>query len=91
MEPEALKRTLKHLKDNELNVTTIVTDRHRSVEKILSEDHKDIVHYFDIWHVARSKDSSSVFKTINLKLKPLIKFYYYNSGITCIFSHYSIT
>jgi len=53
MELEGLKRCLSHLLTL-LSVCSITTDRHPSVQKYLRDCHVNIVHYFDVWHVAKN-------------------------------------
>lgn len=52
-EKEGLKRALRYLKEAGLGVKLIVTDRHPQIQKYLREQHKDIKHYYDIWHVSK--------------------------------------
>ena len=53
MEKEGLERVLTFLADQKLSVGTLVTDRHRQINKWLREQHPEIVHYYDVWHVAK--------------------------------------
>lgn len=53
MELAGLERTLKTLKDHGLDIKSITTDRHLGVKKYLREQHPDIKHWFDVWHVAK--------------------------------------
>jgi len=53
MELEGLKRCLTFLLQY-LNITSITTDRHCSVQKYLRETFPQFIHYFDIWHIAKS-------------------------------------
>jgi hypothetical protein len=34
---------------------TLVSDRHTSIAKYMRTQMKDIIHYFDIWHLKKSK------------------------------------
>ncbi|XP_071818894.1 uncharacterized protein [Apostichopus japonicus] len=52
MELEALKRGLQFFEENQVEVASLVTDRHRSVAKYLREE-QDLTHYYDVWHVAK--------------------------------------
>ena len=36
-----------------MTLTTLVTDRHKQINKWLQENHQDIIHYYDVWHVAK--------------------------------------
>ncbi|KAF3847117.1 hypothetical protein F7725_020145 [Dissostichus mawsoni] len=53
MEQEGLVRALQLLEKNFVEVDTLVTDRHMSINKMLRENHPAIEHLFDIWHVAK--------------------------------------
>ena len=56
MEVEGFKRCLTEvLARRKISVESIVTDRHMSVRKLLREKYPKIDHWFDIWHVAKSK------------------------------------
>ena len=46
-------RVLKFLKQQGLTVEVLVTDRHKQINKWLREDHSNITHYYDVWHVAK--------------------------------------
>ena len=53
MEKEGLHRCMKFLKERNLEVDVLVTDRHKQINKWLKEAHPKIKHYYDIWHVAK--------------------------------------
>ncbi|KAK3741667.1 hypothetical protein QZH41_016251, partial [Actinostola sp. cb2023] len=53
MELEGLKRGLEHLQSTNLEVKTLITDRHYQIRKWLRENYPNILHFFDIWHVAK--------------------------------------
>ena len=53
MEKEGLHRCLSFLKEHDLDVEVLVTDRHKQINKWLREKHSDVKHYYDIWHVAK--------------------------------------
>ena len=53
MEKEGLERVLNFLEDQNLTVETLITDRHKQINKWLRKNHPSIGHYFDIWHVAK--------------------------------------
>ena len=55
MEKEGLVRTLNFLKQQGLSVEVLVTDRHRQIAKYLKTTHPEIEHYYDVWHLAKSK------------------------------------
>ncbi|PIK35704.1 hypothetical protein BSL78_27475, partial [Apostichopus japonicus] len=52
MELDGLKRGLQFFEENQVEVASLVTDRHRSVAKYLREE-QDLIHYYDVWHVAK--------------------------------------
>ena len=56
-ELEGLKRIMKMLmEDYKLQIDSIVTDRHTQVAKWIKENLSDktkIIHYFDVWHMAK--------------------------------------
>ena len=53
MEKEGLHRCLSFLKEHNLDVAVLVTDRHKQINKWLRDKHSDVKHYYDIWHVAK--------------------------------------
>lgn len=54
MELEGLQRSLTFLRHEcGLQVSHLVTDRHSSVKKYMREQQPDIIHWFDVWHVAK--------------------------------------
>lgn len=53
MELESLKRQLKCLDDNKVEVTKLVTDRHIQVSAYMANEKPDIEHAYDVWHVAK--------------------------------------
>jgi hypothetical protein len=57
MEKTGLVRALEYIQTNELVIDTLVTDRHRQLAKLLREDHPDMKHLFDIWHIAKGNDN----------------------------------
>lgn len=54
-EVEGFKRSMKFLSDNELTVGQLITDRHRSIAKIVREDHPEVKHWNDVWHTAKGE------------------------------------
>ena len=54
MELEGLKRSLSVIKNQDVDIQTLVTDRHSGIKKYLREQEKDIDHRFDCWHMATS-------------------------------------
>lgn len=58
MELEGFKRMLKKLKKADLGIGKLVTDRHRQLAKYVREEQPDILHMYDVWHVAKGKRDS---------------------------------
>jgi hypothetical protein len=56
MELEGLKRAISTVQDGGVKLSDITTDRHVQVRKYLRENEKEINHWFDTWHVAKSKN-----------------------------------
>ena len=56
MEQEGLKRITNHMRENSVNISAIVTDGHKSIQKWLRENCKDTKHFLDVWHVAKGGD-----------------------------------
>ena len=52
MELECLQKGLTFLK-KEIKISHLVTDRHTGIKAHMSKKEKDIVHAFDIWHMAK--------------------------------------
>jgi len=52
MELEGLKRSVEFLKENNLHIQTVITDRHRMIGKWLRENVPGVKHLFDVWHVS---------------------------------------
>ncbi len=55
MELEGLKRGLGELKKRRVPWGSIVTDRHIGIKSFLRDTYKNVAHWFDIWHMAKSK------------------------------------
>ncbi|XP_021342022.1 uncharacterized protein LOC110454168 isoform X2 [Mizuhopecten yessoensis] len=53
MELEGLKRGLEQLNEDDIQVDTLVTDRHVMVKKYMREEQSNTKHYFDVWHMAK--------------------------------------
>jgi hypothetical protein len=53
MELQSLKRQLKFLDDNKVEVTKLVTDRHTQVSAYMANEKPEIEHSYDVWHVAK--------------------------------------
>lgn len=64
MEIEGLKRCLQNLKDRNIRITDLTTDRHVQVKSYMAKEETSIRHWFDVWHVAKG-----IFKKLQLLSK----------------------
>ena len=55
MEFLAFKQCMEYLIGCDLTITTFISDRHTSIASHIQKDPKNIEHYFDIWHLKKSK------------------------------------
>ena len=55
MEFLGFKNCLTFLLGCGLMISTLITDRHASIRKYMREQQKNIKHYFDLWHIKKSK------------------------------------
>ncbi|ELT92852.1 hypothetical protein CAPTEDRAFT_78515, partial [Capitella teleta] len=53
MEKEGLIRCLDTVMGHDLQIGTIVTDRHRQIAKFIREELQGVIHRFDVWHVVK--------------------------------------
>ena len=53
MEKEGLNPCLNFLEHHDLDVDVLITDRRKQINKWLQEEHPDVKHYYDVWHVAK--------------------------------------
>lgn len=53
MEKEGLHRVIDFLTEKGLEISVLVTDRHKQINKWIRETYPQIKHYYDIWHVAK--------------------------------------
>ncbi|XP_071950777.1 uncharacterized protein [Antedon mediterranea] len=75
MEKEGLIWAVNFLKENNIAISTLVTDRHCQIKKWVRENLPDTKHKFDLWHIAKgvSKKLEAVAKLISGKdVKPWI-------------------
>ena len=57
-EHEGLQRTVRFLTENELNIGTLITDRHKQINAWIRDNltpNHGTKHYYDVWHVATGK------------------------------------
>lgn len=55
MELEGMKRCRSHLIDAGINVLSLTTDRHPSVQKWMREHWSEVQHFYDLWHISKCK------------------------------------
>ena len=55
MEREGLHRSIQYLKERDLGIKVIVTDRHTHINKWLRETHPEIRHHYDVWDIAKGR------------------------------------
>ena len=68
MELEGLKRSLQFLEAQLMDIKRIITDRHVQVKKYIREQHPNIEHRFDVWHVAKGMLHEVIFLAVVLKI-----------------------
>ncbi|CAB3996155.1 Hypothetical predicted protein [Paramuricea clavata] len=54
MELESLKRQLAYLEESNVEVKTLVTDRHTQVSAYMAQERPNIKHTYDVWHLAKA-------------------------------------
>lgn len=54
MELEGAKRSFSYLQSVGLHISVFISDRHRGIAKWIRECQTNCLHFFDIWHIARS-------------------------------------
>lgn len=54
MELDGAKRCFSSIKKSGIPIKKFVSDRHTGIAKWIRETQHDTLHFFDIWHVARS-------------------------------------
>ena len=55
MELERLKRCLTNLDNHNICIKGLITDRHGQIKKYTREEHPEVEHQFDVWHVGKGK------------------------------------
>ena len=53
LEIERLQRCLAAVEDHGVQISTVATDRHGGIGKLMREHHGHIDHEYDMWHVAK--------------------------------------
>ena len=54
MEKLGFERALEDLLHDGLEISTVATDRHMGIWKLLRENYPEIDHQFDVWHISKS-------------------------------------
>jgi hypothetical protein len=54
LEKQACNMVLGRLIEDNVSVKMLVTDRHRGIGLLMRTNYKDIVHEYDVWHLAKS-------------------------------------
>lgn len=44
---------MEFISQQNLQIGVLVTDRHRQINKWIRENHPEVAHYYDVWHVAK--------------------------------------
>ena len=57
MEKECLIRAKHFLKSSGVTTSALITDRHRQLGKWIRENLNKTDHFFDVWHMAKSKEA----------------------------------
>ena len=57
MEKEGLVRAVEFLRKKKFKIAMLVTDRHKQISKLASENIPGKDHRYDIWHLAKCKFS----------------------------------
>ena len=59
MEMEGLSRALEFLGANSIEVGTLITDRHKQINKFVSKQYPKIEHRYDAWHISKGQSNST--------------------------------
>jgi len=57
MEKEGFVRAVTDLKSKDINIKTLVTDRHPQIQKYAREQMPNTDHEYDSWHVVKGRES----------------------------------
>ena len=55
MEKEGLRRCLADLKEAGITLKSFTTDGHVAIAAYMRDEHGDVTHHLDAWHIAKSK------------------------------------
>ena len=74
MEFLGFKNCMTYLLGCGLVIGTLITDRHASVRKYMWEQLRNIKHYFDLWHIKKSKSQIIVLTWCQLSYRCCLSF-----------------
>lgn len=60
METKRLKRCLQNLKDRNIRITDLTTDRYVQVKSYMAKEEASVRHWLDVWRVAKGKLSTEM-------------------------------
>lgn len=60
------KDCLQNLKDRNVRITDLTTERHVQVKSYMAKEETSIRHWFDVWHVAKGKSSTEMWRCVLL-------------------------
>lgn len=72
LEPEGMKRCFNVLKDHNVKVEILATDRHPTISKVLKEDYPLVKHEYDLWHIVKGM-KKRLLKTKDKELLPWVQ------------------
>eukprot|EP00112_Aurelia_sp_Birch-Aquarium-sp1_P001755 Seg1190.8 transcript_id=Seg1190.8/GoldUCD/mRNA.D3Y31 product="hypothetical protein" pseudo=true protein_id=Seg1190.8/GoldUCD/D3Y31 len=55
MEFYSFKNCLRFIPDNGCTIDTLVSDGHQTIAAFMRDNHPDVKHRFDLWHIKKSK------------------------------------
>lgn len=89
MEKEGLIRSLAFLKQCDIKVRSLTTDRHPGIKKHMREKEPNIAHHFDVWHVAKGIKKKLTASTkaagctkLELWLQPTVNHMYWCAAVS---------
>ena len=77
MELHGLKELIGRLKENEIAIKSLTTDRHTQVRKYMRKEEPHISHQFDIWHISKELKKKLFKEEIMLWIKSIINHFWW--------------
>ena len=74
MEFLGFKNCMTYLLGCGLVIGTLITDRHASIRKYMREQLHNIKHYFDLWHIKKSKNQIRMLIWYQISFKCYLSF-----------------